>query len=57
MKNLGIPVDNEVVQKGNQLEIQEEGSQEMFTVKLGNVTFRDPATVGRSTAMLETVSD
>ena len=51
VKISGISVDSEVVQKGNQLEIQEEGSQERFTVKLGNFIFRDPVTVGRSTAV------
>ena len=57
VKNSGISVDNEVVQNGNQLEIQEEGSQERFAVTLGNVIFRDPATVGRSTVVLEAASD
>ena len=57
VKNSGIPVDNEVVQKGNQLEFQREGSEERFAVKLGNVIFRDPATVGRSTVVLEAASD
>ena len=57
MKNSGVPVDNEVVQKENQLEIQEEGSQERFAVKRGNVIFRDPAMVGRSTPVLDAMSD
>ena len=57
VKNSGIPADNKVVQKGNLLEIQEGGSQEKFVVKLGDVIFRDPATVGRSTAVLEATSD
>ena len=57
VKNSGIPVDNAVVQKGNQLEFQREGSEERFAVKLGNVIFRDPATVGRSTVVLEAASD
>jgi hypothetical protein len=56
MKNSGIPADDEVVQKGNLLEFKDEGSQEMVAVKLGNVIFRDPATVGRSTAVLEATS-
>ena len=57
VKNSGIPADNNVVQKGNQLEFQREGSEERFAVKLGNVIFRDPATVGRSTVVLEAASD
>ena len=57
VKDSWIPEDDEVVQRGNKLEIQKEGSQEGFVIELGKVIFRDPATVGRSTAVLEAKSD
>ena len=57
VKESGIPTDNKVVQKGNQLELPVDGSKDTFTVDLGNVIFRDPATVGRSTVVLEAASD
>ena len=57
VKELGIPADNKVVQKGNRLEFQEDGSQDKFTVNLGDVISRDPATVGRSTVVLQATSD
>ena len=57
VKNSRIAADDKVVQKGNLLEIQEEGSEEKLVVKLGEVIFRDPATVGRSTAVLGATCD
>ena len=56
VKNPGIPEDNKVVQRGNQLELPVDGSQEKIVVTLGNVISRDPATVGRSTVVLEATS-
>ena len=54
--DLGIPTDNKVVQKGNQLEFLVDESKEIFTVDLGNVISRDPATVGRPTVVMEATS-
>ena len=57
MKKSGIPADNKVVQKGNRLEFQGNGPEDKFTVNLGDVISRDPATVGRSTVVLQATSD
>ena len=57
VKDSGIPVDNKVVQRGNRLEFLRDKPQESFTVELGNVISRDPAMVGRSTVVLEAISD
>ena len=57
VKDSGIPVDNKVVQRRNQLEFLRDRPQESFTVELGDVISRDPATVGRSTVVLEATSD
>ena len=56
-----IPGDNKVVQKGNDLVFSGEklGEKlgENFKVTLGDVISRDPATVGRSTVVLQAISD
>ncbi|KAF9644498.1 hypothetical protein BDM02DRAFT_3272377 [Thelephora ganbajun] len=52
-----IPKDNKVVQEGNQLQLPGDKPQETFTVTLGDVISRDPATVGRSTVVLKATSD
>jgi len=57
VKNPRIPEDNTVIQKGNTLEFSGGGLQERFTVELGDVIYRDPATVGRSTAVFSATSD
>ena len=57
VKKSGIPADNRVVQKGNQLEFSGDGPEDKFTVNLGDVISRDPATVGRSTVVLQATSD
>jgi len=57
VKDAGIPVDDKVVQGGNQLEFLRDKSQESFTIGLGNVISRDPAIIGRSTVVLEATSD
>ena len=57
VKDSGIPMDNRVVQRGNQLEFLRDKPQESFTVELGNIISRDPAMVGRSTVVLEATSD
>jgi hypothetical protein len=57
VKDSDIPVDNKVVQRGNQLEFPGDKPEERFTVDLGDVISRDPAIVGRSTVVLEATSD
>jgi len=54
VKNSEIPEDNKVVQSNNELKFVD---GEEFTVKLGDVISRDPATVGRSTVVLEATSN
>ena len=51
IKNPGILENNKVIQKGNTLKLLGGDSKE-FTVTLGDVISRDPATVGRSTVVL-----
>ena len=57
VKNPNISSDNKAIQKGSQLVITEDGSQEKITVTLGDLISRDPATIGRSTAVLKATSD
>jgi len=49
--------DNTVIQKGSTLEFSGGGMQERFTVELGDVIYRYPARVGRSTAVFNATSD
>ena len=57
VKNPNIPRDNKVVQRGNTLQFSGDDPQDKFTVELGDVISRDPATVGRSTVVLNATSD
>ena len=60
LKSQNIPPENKVIQKENKLELTtttKTGSQETFTVTLGEVISRDPATIGRSTVVLKATSD
>jgi hypothetical protein len=57
VRNSQVSLENKVVQNGNQLELLKEGSQEQFTVTLGDVISRDPVTIGRSTVVLKATSD
>jgi hypothetical protein len=57
VKDPEIPTNDKVVQKGNQLEFEADGSGNKFTVDLGDVISRDPATVGRSTVVMEATSE
>ena len=57
IRNSEIPGDDKVVQKGNDLVFSGEKSKDNFRVKLGDVISRDPATVGRSTVVLQGRSD
>jgi len=51
-----IPEDDKVVQKGNVLVFTGTGPDENFEVKLGETISRDPAAVGRSTAVVDGTS-
>jgi len=53
-KNPIIPRVNKFVQRENKLELPMDGEE--FTVTLGDVVSRDPATVGRSTVVLKATS-
>ncbi|KAF9643422.1 hypothetical protein BDM02DRAFT_3123491 [Thelephora ganbajun] len=57
VKKSEIPRDNKVVQGGNQLQLPGKKPEETFTVTLGDIISRDPATVGRSTVVLKATSD
>ena len=50
--NPNIPKDDRVVQHGNELRFSGEKPGDCFTVVLDDVISRDPATIGRSTAVL-----
>jgi hypothetical protein len=56
VKDSEIPADK-VAQRGNQLEFLGDKPEERFTVDLGDTISRDPATVGRSTVVLDATSD
>ncbi|KAF9643615.1 hypothetical protein BDM02DRAFT_3123168 [Thelephora ganbajun] len=57
VKKSGIPRNNKVVQEGNELQLPGNEPEETFTVTLGDVISRDPATIGRSTVVLKATSD
>ena len=55
VQNSQIPTDDRVTQKGGRLEFL--GKQGNFVVELVDTISRDPAAVGRSTAVLDATSD
>ena len=57
VKDPRIRGDDKVVQNRNQLELPGDKPGEKIVVSLGNVISRDPATVGRSTVVLEATCD
>ena len=57
VKGFGIPAANKVVEREDQLEFQGDESQEKFAVDLGDIISYHPATVGRSTVVLQATSD
>ena len=57
VKDSGIPMENKVVQIGNQLVFPGDQPDERFTVDLGDTITRDPAAVGRSTVVLNATSE
>jgi len=57
VKNPKIDEDDTVIQKGNTLEFSGGDPPRRFTVTLDDVIYRDPATVGRSTAVFNATCD
>ena len=56
VQDSNFAVENKVVQKGSVLVFAGNGSDENFEVKLGETISRDPAVVGRSTAVVGATS-
>ena len=56
VKNPKVPEDHKVVQSGKELELVAKGEQNSFKVILGDVIFRNPAVIGRSTVVLKATS-
>ena len=57
VQNSKIAADDKVVQKGGVLVFTGNGPDENFEVELGEMISRDPAVVGRSTAVVDAISD
>ena len=57
VRNPNIASDDKVVQKGNKLVFTGDKPCEDFEVEVGEIISRDPAAVGRSTAVVDATSD
>ena len=57
VRNLDIPKEDKVVQRGSELKFSGEKPEDNFTVILEDVISRDPTPIGRSTAVLNAKSD